>query len=525
MLLCAALAGSAFAQWPALGSTFRHDDFVYFYQAANLPPLAFLLKNRAGHLMLTCNALYFAFWRAFGLHPLPYMVAALATHLLNVRLLFALVLRLGGRAAIAGATAALWGMAPVCQGTLNWVCIYGNIVVAACVLGVLAEVAGLAARGKPPTALAPLRWAGLLLVAATSYGPGVAATLPFAAVVWLMLPPESGRLRAALGVAPAAVVLVVLYATIRPSSSVELLDPHALFGRTIVELFVDLGCYGLSAVLLGPLFTFGDDGVALGPLRGVPREALLPIAWGIAAASALVWAWAFRGAAPARRRQMLALAILPIAVYGLIALARSPMTVWFGLPLDWMASVPRYHYVATASLAGSVGLVLAEIADRVGLRIAQPLRLPGWLAPGAVVLGILAAALPYETAARAIELRFTAQMRASFADARAELRRRLDEAPPNAPVYIPNATFGGVSAIRRLVPPANFPGLAAVYVFAYPDGDPGGRSVYFVEPDAAVVAAVRAQEGTRISHILVTSDEAAHAEGAAPPAESSPTRR
>lgn len=269
LLGAAAVAASAAVQWPALGNSFRHDDFLLFYQAANLPVADFLLHTHGGHLLMTRNAIHLACTTLFGLEPLPYMALGLATHLANVALLFVLVSRLAGRPAVAALAAGLWGMSPVNQSSVSWPTAYGNVVATMLVLAVAVGLAGVVARRRPPGALAPLGWATGLLVAATCFGTGVAATVAAPAMAWLVVQPEAGRRRIVVTLGAATAVLVVAYAILRPPHTESAVDLARLPPLYVAQLF-------------GSLVSFACRPCSWARSRRTPTSASH---WGLSAAS------------------------------------------------------------------------------------------------------------------------------------------------------------------------------------------------------------------------------------------------
>lgn len=512
LLGAAAVAASAAVQWPALGNSFRHDDFLLFYQAANLPVADFLLHTHGGHLLMTRNAIHLACTTLFGLEPLPYMALGLATHLANVALLFVLVSRLAGRPAVAALAAGLWGMSPVNQSSVSWPTAYGNVVATMLVLAVAVGLAGVVARRRPPGALAPLGWATGLLVAATCFGTGVAATVAAPAMAWLVVPPEAGRRRIVVTLGAATAVLVVAYAILRPPHTESAVDLARLPPLYVAQLFGSLVSFGVSALLLGPLATNTDVGVALGPLRGQPLDAILPVVSAFAAASALAAVALLSRAPREARRHALAFALLACAAYGLVAVARWQVTPMVGLA--WMGAVVRYHYLPTAALAVVLALSLGALASRLapahaaGNRSGAAAR-PGaaWGAPVAVLLALALAIAPFRSAARRVDFQFSAGSQQLLDRARAAIDAALAAGGADgAPRKLRNADFGGVAMIHLFLEPAGFPGLAAVYVLSHPARDDAG--VLFVEDDEALVRLVREQPRSRIARLLVTPAEA-----------------
>jgi hypothetical protein len=527
-LLGVALLGSLVVQWPALASDFRHDDFLTFYQAANLRPVDFMLTPHGGHLLMTRNAIHLAFFDLFDLDPFPYFVAAVLTHLVNVALLFLVARRLTRSGAIAAFVAALWGMAPVQQASVNWVAIYGNLTAATFTLWPLAELTKLAVERRAPSAWALMRWGVLLAAAATSLGPGLAVALVFAGVSWLLLPRECGRDRVATCMAGVALALVVLYVVIRPGGSFEFASIwfSKLGMVTIARLFVGLLSYGIACLIGGPWLTFGEDGVPVGPLQGAAASPVVHVSWVLAALTGIAVGWAWLRARELQRRQILAFLALLAAIYGLVAVARAPLAI--GLwGVDAWAVTARYQYVATLGWGGCLALALAEVARAWSARRRPAWRAPAWLAPGVLGLWSAAVVVPYAAAARHVDTKYTQWSRRVFAEERARLRNEIAAAGDAPEVLIRNRPFPGMAYIQDLVGARAFPGAAAVFVLMQHNAPAKITHVRFIDSDPALVEDLRSRPHTQIAGLLVTSEEAAHrsANGAAVPPEREPVEK
>src|SRR5262245_52561699 len=121
------LALSAVVFHGIVGNFFFTDDFLHLFQIAE-NPWRFLIEPYSGHVYLTRNALFWAFAAAFDGQPAPYFWIVLATHLLNVYLLFRVLRALFGSDRLACFGAALWGACPVHEGVLGWYAVYGQAV-------------------------------------------------------------------------------------------------------------------------------------------------------------------------------------------------------------------------------------------------------------------------------------------------------------------------------------------------------------------------------------------------------------
>jgi hypothetical protein len=106
-------------------------------------------------------------------------------------------------------------VAPINQGSLRWVSVYGHVMAGTFVLLVLADLSRIAGGDRAPTSWQLGRWTLLLVGAATSFGTGLGVALAFPAIAWLLLPPACGRDRGALvlvaGTAAIAALFLVQY--------------------------------------------------------------------------------------------------------------------------------------------------------------------------------------------------------------------------------------------------------------------------------------------------------------------------
>ncbi|MDX2171227.1 MAG: hypothetical protein SF182_29430, partial [Deltaproteobacteria bacterium] len=206
--LLAAVGLAGWAQRAALGSGFFADDFLYLFRMADAPVAELLFVPNAGHLLVFRNLLFFVTWRLFGSDPGGYFAIAWLTHLLNVALLFLLLRRLGGGAALAGVAAALWGCLAVHAGTLGWYAVYGQAIALTLALALLHLA--LACR-TPPTRGVRLLLGGLVLALGSSFGSGLAVALALPLALTLLRPQLRGGRLPPLTLA--ALLLAVTWAT------------------------------------------------------------------------------------------------------------------------------------------------------------------------------------------------------------------------------------------------------------------------------------------------------------------------
>jgi hypothetical protein len=184
-----------------------------------------------------------------------------------------------------------------------------------------------------------------------------------------------------------------------------------------------------------------------------------------------------------RRRQLAAGVLLVLASYGVIAVARSILQ---SADDSVIAALTRYHYVPSIALTIVLALALAQIAERVPLRLRAAV-LVGWYAA---------------TLAGWIMLGPTIEHHQSDRDDTREvlraIRATIDEQPPGATVRIPNAPFRSFPFYTWV------PGRAGVFTMFYATNVVDGRQVLFVEPNARVRAAHR--HGRRIGRLLVAPE-------------------
>jgi hypothetical protein len=461
-LLLTALALAAWSFWAITGNYFVSDDFLNFYTLVDWDFPRFLLRMHGAHLLMSRNLVMAISHAAFGMEPALYFCLTLATHLVNVWLLFRIVERIGGSPLAAFVAAALWGMAPANEGTLGWYAVYGQVMAATAALWVLADLAA-CARGIPARRAAPFWWFTVMMIGGTSFGVGlgIAAAMPLAA--WLLLP--AGRLRwqglIALGIAP--LLLGVIY--------VGLQDWYPAHYGTPTEstmLIIGLGYVWPQVNYFLALVQFGIGQLALGP-AGVRRLAIgLPatVAFAAVMVTALLALWRGRGTA---LRAIVALALPGLAAYATIAAGRG----MFARPaqLVAMSAVPRYHYAAAALFAAALGVALAY-AGRGLLRT----RLRTLLAAAAIALALIAAhsrwapPIQHFPASRNETVRVLGLM-----------QEAIGATPPGAPVLLRNQPFLPVGFMVSR--DGRFPGWLAVYCLYFADARDPDRRVFFLDPD------------------------------------------
>ena len=472
-LIPVALAAVVYA--PIVDNYFWGDDFLTLFRLRDLDRFEYLMRPQGSHLYAATGAVFWAADSLFGPHPRGFFCIALFSHLLDVALLFAVIRRLAGSERLACLGATLWGTSPVLEASLGWMSVYGHVLVATAILALLVHLARLAdgARLRP---FAPLLWAALLFVAATSFGVGIGIGLVMPLAAWLILPPGRQRLGAVAALAVLAIGVAVLYlGTLRYFSqpgSGAIVRGLLRIWEPALGFTVHLFGYGLARALSG----------TLGERLYYPNGIAVAIAVG---GLGLLIAGALFGPPPTWRR-ILAVLVLALGGYGMVAVGRA---AYFGGGAA-AGRVDRYHYVGLALLVLACCIALAGLAAR--------LRLREWVKDGLLELAIGALALGYARSTRVIDhhLDFQRQTR-SVIEA---IARAIEAVPPGHPAYVSNSVFVAMGPLYANAKPI-FPGWSGVFVIFYPANVVRGRPVYFVEPDPTIVASLR---GRRTDGLLVS---------------------
>jgi hypothetical protein len=493
-LLCGGLVWA-----PIVGNYFFADDFLNLYRIANLPLLEYVLTPHGGHVLLVRNALFALFRAVFGLRAELYFAAVLATHLLNVGLLFAAARALTGSGRVACVVATLWAVAPLHQGTLGWYSVYGQVVSATALLAILAHAARLRAAARVPSRTALAGWYALALIGATSFGVGLGAALALPPALALLRAEPVGARRLpplwALWLAVPALYVAthVSYTAVTGDPPPGLRELAAAFGaaadgapRTggtrVVSVLTGLAA---SAAMLLEMLAYACAGL-LGAWEPVARAG--PMLWGTALVAVAVAAIAAGRSDPSVRRPLLAMGTLVLGCYASVALGRGAALQALGVAHAGLAD--RYHYVATAPLALVVGVALSGLRRVLPLgRAAGTAALAGWL------LWLLGS---YLAGAPRIEHHDASRM--ATEQVLAEIARLRDRAPAGEPAYVASRGF---APIANVLSPLDFPGWAALYIAFEPRAR--GAAPRFVEPRAALVRAAR--RGRRSRKLVIATDQ------------------
>jgi len=488
VLLALSLVPSAVVYRSILRNYFFGDDFRHLWEIADWGFLPFVLKPHGGHVYLVRSVVFYACNRLFGFDPRPYFVLVLATHLVNVSLLFLVLTELGSDAVLATFGAALWGILALHEGTLGWYSVYGQALSATVLLAFLRAVCRAAngtAKLGPWWAVA---WCLVLLAGETCFGTGLSVALAAGAVAFLLLPPSRFRLGAVAVLCSLLVLAPLLY--------ISLISLYAHFWGGGAPFGVLPANLRESAPLVANALVRLVENAVAGTLvpyvcgRANASAACTSVA-GVFGATVLAAVVVFAGVT---RRRLLAWIVLLLAVYGLIALARAPIAWFFNLTTAQMAATPRYHYVGTIPVV----LLLCGVLDCLRPLVARR----SWLEPTllAAWIGVVGAFW-----LRAPGIDHHDAERAETDELLATVNTLIDAAPLGTDVYVPNRTFAGVGysgSTRR-----TFPGWAALFIITEPANIVRGRRIHFTESDPAVIAAYQAWPERRTASLLVSPDE------------------
>ncbi len=467
------LAGAAWRFHPITRNYFFGDDLFNFYEVVNRGVIEYLVKPYGLHLLAARNLVFYGGYQLFGMHAEPYFWLVLATHLLNVLLVYDILRRFTGSRAVACLGATLWGMSPANDGALEWFSVYGQVLAATLTLWVLRRLAQVAG-GAPASAAAALRWSALLLVAAMSFGTGIGMVMVFPLVAWILLPPAPARRRTVTAFAAAALLLPFLYVGLHKLAELYAAPAAGALG------FAFSGLGRQTTVALGTLhmLVYGLATLVLGPFRDpVPYPDPLVVTIGAAALLAIGAALAVSDAP--RRRQLLAALALGLTCYAIIVAGRVGFFARMG---GKVVTAGRYHYAATAMLTLALVPALAVLARRLPGALPRAWAGPAWAAALALLV------LPYAVVPH--PLAHHDRERALAAEAVAEIEARVDAAPPGSDVLVENRPYAGVGPF--MVQRGDlFPGLAAIFAIYYPDPVVDGRRVFFVLDDGRALDAAR----------------------------------
>lgn len=494
-----------FVQFEVLFSGLLYDDFVHFYEISNISYMDYLRQPHQ-HLLHSFKTVLWSVEFLFGVNPFVFMFIALILHLASVRLLFEIVFRLTGKIHLAAFGAALWGMDPYAIGTLAWISVHGHAYATAAILWVLMDVVRYSQNASVLRTGLLVRHAFLLLVAATSFGAGLASTVifPLVIVIFNPVPSHRNRLIAIYGSVALAVVFLYVLSLIdlgastgsaSTSVSDDLRDAIIMRSTSMsggfsdipktLWAFVQLFSIGFSTLFFGPL--------VVGKVSLITPDSVLLVAPLIAlfiALPLLVFGFFVSGAN--ERRRLLAMLLLVCTSYGLIAYARTG--AWFAIHPD----AYRYHYLAPAFMAISFCLILSKLFDRFPQGLIKQGRV--WFA-----IWLLLFIIPFYLApVHVVKQALLVNQKKQLTESMEIIDAALKESSNQTEVYIANRPF-------KVFPwgytPQHFPGLAALFVMTYPGNTVDGKRVYFLEESEDIVQMVQAKKGTRIADLIISASK------------------
>jgi hypothetical protein len=484
LLRAAAVGLSLLAYGPIVGNYFHADDFVNFYWLVTEGPLAYAMHPHGGHVLVARNTVTWALHAVCGTRASCYFAFVLVTHLASVWLLFDLVRDVTRSARLACLAAALWGTAPLAEGSLGWYSVFGHVLATTCLLVVLRDVVACAGTGDEIGWRRTAAWAGVLVVGSTCFGVGVAAALVFPAVALLLVgrvPPTRGAL---LVLASLPFVVLGTY------TACNLIYTRVFGGspEVVLTLLGLLTSWTTIARMLVHLVAVAASGVTAGAVA-YPSAAAVAIALALGAGVVVVLV---RGDGDTRRR-VLAFGLLAVATYGIIAAGRANVFLALSQPQapSEAATNARYHYMGLVPVTVLLALVLA----RLGAAVALPARMRN-AALAAVLL-----ALGVRAVVTARTLDDHAADRAATAQVLDSIRVMIALHQPGEAVHIPNRAFAPVRFFERS-DVRGFPGWAAAFVVFFPDNVVNGRRVYFMV-DEAVAQAASTSGLRRVDSLLV----------------------
>jgi hypothetical protein len=453
------VACALFAWAPLLDNWFKGDDFVHLYDIATKPFLRLLVLTWGGHVYTVRNTVFAAMFRVFGADPRPYFWSVLLTHALNTLLLYRVIRRFAGSVLLACFGATLWSASPVLEGALGWYSVYGQVLLTAIVLGVLSSLGERIVTGAVVPTRTAVCWAALLLAGTSCFGIGLGVALVFPLVAVLALPRVQLPVPSLLALIASSVASYVFYRlVITYSPDVSTLDAR-LFSVTTT-----IGALPAVLAFLAGLLCFGA--AALGGDFVGSHQRLAP--WVNVAAGLTLLTLLLAGVACASgtaRRNLLALAVLALAAYGMVAAGRAILFEVAHMPYWLAVSSPRYHYLGLAIITVLVCTALAQVAalgataNRVVLATTA-----AWMLVRIAVLVVRPFPIDHWDSERA-------ETRAMLRSVREQIART----PPGQVALIENQPFDLSRAFANV-----YPGWAGMFVVFFPDNTVDGRPVRFL---------------------------------------------
>jgi hypothetical protein len=459
-------------------SYFHADDWVGLQHVVNDPPLRWILHPWGGHLLALRNSLFSLFYLTLGPRPALWFAVVLATHLVNVALLFAVIRRLTGSPRLACLGAAAWGVSPVNEGSLGFYSVYGHVVAGTILLVVIYRVVRRFDDRAPLSLREALAWYALLLLACVTFGVAIGVAMVFPVAVSLLFSGSRGSTGIRLLFASLPAVIVVGYRTAYGlyeaayggvgDGGAAMMFALASYLRNDAAMSLHLLVVGTTSLVAGFVY----------PLRSYPSVA----AYSIAAGSLGLILTGVAVSSAATRRLLVAFILLLVGCYAVIAAGRATLLGGTGLPA-YGAALARYHYVGPCLIAILLCLVLGSMDEwlRLGPRSGDAL-LAVWIGLTLFFRVRSGWTIDHFTGDRLVVEQAVQVIDAAIKTA------------PTGPIYLPNQ-----HAMLAAVGGPIFVGQASIYAIYFPDEE--ARPVHFVEPDPKI--RTMAAPGTRLAALLV----------------------
>jgi hypothetical protein len=474
---------AALVAWPILGNYFHADDFSHLLELAAFGPRDFILAPNAGHMYLVRNAAFYVSFLAFDMQPPGYFACAVATHVLNALLLFALARRLTGDALVACLGAVLFAVSPARTGTLGWYSVYGHALATTATLTALLVVAPTPGTSQPISLRHAVIAVLAMLVASQCFGTGAAVAVVFPAVALLLRPATLRTARPTAVLVGLPVLVLIAWAVMNAMPS--RLNP---WGMEAAKGFVQLATDYRKVVLMTVhLFGVGIQTLVAGPVMALARYgeagSLVVVALFVAGLAATLGLGSH-----ATRRLLVAFLLATLACYVAVAGGRAALYVAYAHEnlVHAIADATRYHYLAQAFLA----LVLCVVVDDLARR--APRVLPGGV-PAAQ--GLVAAWLVWAVTTGLLlqpPVDHFESERALVARVRDRLDSAIEKVPRGSTLCLP---------IESAALAFGFPGSAGVFLLLHDENTVDGRRVYFTSSDPKILASRTA--GGRMEQLLL----------------------
>lgn len=445
-LLCATIAYRG-----VLGCYFWQDDFYWLFRWLHVPVLEFLLEGAPGHLLPVRNGIVAATAAVVGFDPTGWFATVLVAHAVTAFALCLVLQRWTGTTLLASAVASVWAIAPLHAGTLGWYSAATHGWSTLAVTGVLLAL--------PPSGAPHRVWAAVAsVVAAMTFGTGLAIVLVGPWLVWLLRPNDRATILLSAMLAVGAGLVYVLLGTGHRS---VLADPVV---TRAMALDGGLDHPRVALELAAALLWVGAADLGGGPV-------------GVAALLGLVIAGLIM---PSSRRLVVVGLTIAGTACGAVAVGRAGLVGTLKIPLWQVAGTTHYHYSAQLGIALAAGVGLAAVCAPVWRRVAAT----GLLA--IVAARLLTGPVPVDTHDSAREAMRIVEREAR----RAAVSGRV----------VPNRAFPPALTLILFGTPDRFPGYAAAFTLLARDGLVDGRPVRFRANSWAEHAAVRG--GGPIARVL-----------------------